>query len=208
VRVAEEWSLVDNLSKGRIGISIASGWHPHDFVFAPEAYADRRELCTQSLATIRELWRRGAPSTSRAAAGDRIDVSLVPMPVQHELPVWLTCVQTESYRRAGEQGLNVLAQLQNQSLDEIAERFASIARPAPRAGHDPGHVTILVHTFVTDDAVAARAKARGPLRDYLRSHVEISQRKLASRTARPRSARPISISCSNARPRIMRAARR
>jgi iturin family lipopeptide synthetase A len=29
VRVAEEWSVVDNLSNGRAGISIASGWHPN-----------------------------------------------------------------------------------------------------------------------------------------------------------------------------------
>ena len=34
VRVAEEWSVVDNLSNGRAAISFASGWHPGDFIFA------------------------------------------------------------------------------------------------------------------------------------------------------------------------------
>src|SRR5207342_155319 len=42
IRVAEEWSLVDNLSNGRVGISFASGWHADDFVFAPDAYPDRK----------------------------------------------------------------------------------------------------------------------------------------------------------------------
>ncbi len=46
VRVAEEWSMVDNLSKGRVGMSIASGWHPNDFVFAPERFERRREICS------------------------------------------------------------------------------------------------------------------------------------------------------------------
>ena len=179
VRVAEEWSMVDNLSKGRIGISIASGWHPHDFVFAPDAYENRRDICTQSLETIRQLWRGDAINV-RSGGGANIDVQLFPMPVQHELPVWLTCVQAESYERAGELGLNILAQLQNQSLNDIAEKIRRYRAARARAGHDRGHVTMLLHTFVTDNVEGAREQAHKPLREYLRSHVEISQRKLAT----------------------------
>ena len=42
VRAAEDWSLVDNLSNGRVGIAFASGWHPNDFVLAP-AEPSRRQ---------------------------------------------------------------------------------------------------------------------------------------------------------------------
>ena len=42
IRVAEEWSLVDNLSGGRVGVSFASGWHPDDFVLRPEAFANAK----------------------------------------------------------------------------------------------------------------------------------------------------------------------
>ena len=171
--------MVDNLSKGRVAISIASGWHPHDFVFAPDAYENRRDICTQSLETIRQLWRGDAISV-RSGGGANIEVQLFPMPVQRELPVWLTCVQTESYERAGELGLNILAQLQNQSLDDIVEKIRRYREARARAGHDRGHVTMLLHTFVTDDIAQARNQARKPLREYLRSHVEISQRKLAT----------------------------
>ena len=38
IRVAEEWSVVDNLSHGRVAVSFASGWHPLDFVLRPEGY--------------------------------------------------------------------------------------------------------------------------------------------------------------------------
>ena len=57
VRVTEEWSLVDNLSDGRVGISFASGWQPQDFAIAPQAYADRQNLMFDGIATVRGLWR-------------------------------------------------------------------------------------------------------------------------------------------------------
>src|SRR5215469_14499562 len=41
VRVAEEWSVVDNLSRGRASISFATGWQANDFVLAPENYPRR-----------------------------------------------------------------------------------------------------------------------------------------------------------------------
>ena len=45
LRVAEEWSVVDNLSKGRVGISFTSGWMPNDFAFFPERYPVKRKRC-------------------------------------------------------------------------------------------------------------------------------------------------------------------
>src|SRR5262245_7215597 len=42
VRIAEEWSVVDNLSNGRIAISFGSGWNVNDFVFFPQRYEQRQ----------------------------------------------------------------------------------------------------------------------------------------------------------------------
>ena len=41
VRIAEDWSVVDNLSQGRVGIACASGWHPNDFILHPECSSGR-----------------------------------------------------------------------------------------------------------------------------------------------------------------------
>lgn len=43
IRVAEEWSVIDNLSRGRVGLSFTSGWIPNDFAFFPERFANKRE---------------------------------------------------------------------------------------------------------------------------------------------------------------------
>ncbi len=182
VRVAEEWSVVDNLSHGRVGVSIASGWHPNDFIFAPERFERRREICLEDIQTIQKLWR-GETLPMRAGAGGDFDVSLFPRPLQPSLPVWLTCIHEESFVKAGELGVGVLGYLMNQSVEEVAAKIARYREALAQHGHDPakGHVTILVHTFVSDDTEAAREKARGPLREYLRSFLDNSQKRLESR---------------------------
>ena len=49
--------MVDNFSKGRIGISFASGWHADDFVFAPDSYKTRREIMYRDIDIVRRLWQ-------------------------------------------------------------------------------------------------------------------------------------------------------
>ena len=181
VRVAEEWSVVDNLSHGRVGVSIASGWHPNDFIFAPERFERRREICLEDIATIQQLWR-GETLPMRAGAGSDFPVSLFPLPVQKTLPTWLTCIHEESFAKAGELGMGVLGYLMNQTVDEVAAKIARYRAALVQHGHDPmqGHVTILLHTFLGDDAETARAQARGPLREYLRSFLDNSHKRLES----------------------------
>ncbi|MEV7908652.1 LLM class flavin-dependent oxidoreductase, partial [Streptomyces anulatus] len=64
LRIAEEWSVVDNLSRGRAGVSFASGWNAADFCFNPGAYPDRKADLLQQVRTVRALWR-----------GEHLDVS-------------------------------------------------------------------------------------------------------------------------------------
>ena len=181
VRVAEEWSVVDNLSQGRVGISIASGWHPNDFILAPDRFERRREICLEDIQTIQRLWR-GESLPMLAGAGSDFDVKLFPLPLQKQLPVWLTCIHEESFVRAGEAGTGVLGYLMNQTVEELAAKIDKYRETLITNGHDPskGHVTILVHTYLGEDLTAAREKARGPLREYLRSYLDNSQKRLES----------------------------
>src|SRR4029079_2414131 len=57
IRCAEEWSVVDNLSNGRVGLSCASGWHAAAFALAPDNFRDRRTLMASGIETVRALWR-------------------------------------------------------------------------------------------------------------------------------------------------------
>src|SRR5262249_36242777 len=155
---AEEWAVVDNLSRGRVGISVASGWVANDFVFQPDRFADRRRVLRESLEQLRKLWRgeaverpdgRGKPGAARVRR----------RPVQPELPVWLTAAASlETFRQAGELGAGVLTHLLGQSVDELAGKIAIYREAWRRAGHGPGrgHVALMLHTFVGTDAEAVR----------------------------------------------------
>src|SRR3954447_24579909 len=56
-RITEEWSVVNNLSAGRVGVSFASGWHSGDFALRPDNYTDRRNVMIDTMETVRRLWR-------------------------------------------------------------------------------------------------------------------------------------------------------
>jgi len=54
IRIVEEWSAVDNLSNGRVGLGVACGWVPNDFVISgnQESFATRKDVFAQSIDTI------------------------------------------------------------------------------------------------------------------------------------------------------------
>lgn len=176
-RVAEDWAVVDNLSGGRVGISVASGWVPDDFVLAPESYPRRREVMFERLADVQRLWH-GEALPARDGLGQERMTRIFPRPVQPTLPVWLTAAgNPETFREAGARNLNVLTALLYQSLDSATRHIAVYRRARAEAGLDPaaGHVTLMLHTYLARDAEEALDTVREPLQAYLRSHVSLME---------------------------------
>ena len=160
IRVAEEWSVVDNLSRGRVGLSFASGWHANDFVLAPQNFEGRRQVMLDGIETVRKLWR-GESIAVKDGKGQPLDVRIRPRPVQAELPVWLTAAGSkETFVKAGELGVNLLTHLLGQEMEEVGEKIAAYRAAWKAAGHPGnGHVSLMIHTFVgtsLDEVRAAR----------------------------------------------------
>ncbi|HEY8154147.1 MAG TPA: MupA/Atu3671 family FMN-dependent luciferase-like monooxygenase [Myxococcota bacterium] len=173
IRIAEEWALVDNLSGGRVGISFASGWQPDDFVLRPESHARAKQVMVENIDTVRRLWR-GEKLSFPGPRGE-VAVRTLPRPVQPELPVWITTAgNPETFRMAGELGANVLTHLLGQSVDEVGEKLRFYRQAWKDAGHaGAGFVTLMLHTFVSDDGKQVRETVREPLKDYLRSSASL-----------------------------------
>ncbi|WP_447930840.1 MupA/Atu3671 family FMN-dependent luciferase-like monooxygenase [Sphingopyxis fribergensis] len=172
-RIAEEWALVDNLSGGRVGIAFASGWQPNDFVFAPDNFADRNGALKRNMEDVRALWRGEA----RSFPGPLGDVELMtyPRPVQPELPVWITSAgNVQTFEEAGRSGANVLTHLLGQTVEEVGEKIAAYRRARTAAGHvGEGHVTLMLHSFVGENAGEVRSIVHGPLTEYLRTSTNL-----------------------------------
>ncbi|WP_050929832.1 MupA/Atu3671 family FMN-dependent luciferase-like monooxygenase, partial [Aestuariivita boseongensis] len=171
-RIAEEWSVIDNLTNGRAGLAIASGWQPDDFVLRPEnTPPENKPAMYRAIEDLRKLWR-GEPVGFAKADGSLHDVVTQPRPVSKELPIWVTTAgNPDTWREAGEIGANVLTHLLGQSVDEVGEKIAIYHDALRKAGHDPDDftVTLMLHTYLAADRDTARDVARGPMKDYLRS---------------------------------------
>lgn len=171
IRIAEEWALVDNLSRGRVGIAFASGWHANDFTFFPDNYVNRKELTWQGIETIRRLWQ-GESLEVQSATGKRLEIQTFPRPIQPSLPIWITAAgSAETFRKAGELGTNVLTHLLGQSVEQVAEKIRIYRDTRASHGYDPdeGRVTLMLHTFLGEDLATVYKRVRQPLMNYLRS---------------------------------------
>ncbi|MFJ2026547.1 MupA/Atu3671 family FMN-dependent luciferase-like monooxygenase [Streptomyces sp. NPDC087897] len=171
VRIAEEWSVVDNLSGGRVGIGCATGWHARDFALHPDRYADRRRIAFDHLDEVRRLWR-GEAVRRRTGEGVEAEIRIRPRPVQGKPPFFLaTSGRRGSYEEAARRGLGVVTNLMGQTVEELAANIGHYRRTRAECGLDPaaGRVTVLVHTYLGDDHATARAEALEPMVRYLRS---------------------------------------
>jgi len=174
-RIAEEWSVVDNISGGRVGISFASGWQPNDFVLRPEAYAERKERFMDGISEVRALWR-GEARAYAGPGGSSVEVRTLPRPVQPELPTWVTAAgNPETFREAGANGYNLLTHLLGQRIEELQEKIQIYREARAGAGLDPatGRITLMLHTFVGEDDDAVRELVREPMKSYLGSSFDL-----------------------------------
>ncbi|NER45916.1 MAG: amino acid adenylation domain-containing protein, partial [Symploca sp. SIO1A3] len=175
VQVAEQWSVLDNLSKGRVDIGFARGWNQNDFVLAPNNYTQRSQVTLAGIETIRTLWR-GETICLPNGMGEETEIKIYPQPKQKELPVWLTCTANEKrFIEAGEIGANILTALLFQPTEELARKINLYREAWLQHGHGPrqGTVTLMLHTFVSEDLEFVRQTVRQPFMEYLQSSVNL-----------------------------------
>lgn len=168
-RIAEDWAVIDNLTNGRAGMAVASGWHPDDFVLRPEnTPPNNKTAMFAATDQIRRLWRGEA--VEFPTADGTLSVVTQPRPVSKELPIWVTTAgNPETWREAGAIGANVLTHLLGQTIDEVAGKIKLYHQALRDAGHDPERftVTLMLHTFVGRDREQVRRTAEGPMKAYL-----------------------------------------
>jgi acyl carrier protein len=89
--------------------------------------------------------------------------------------VWITAAgNPKTFEQAGTLGCRLLTHLLGQKVEDVAEKLRIYRAAWHKAGHPgDGHVTLMLHTFVGADEEATRETARGPMKKYLRSSVDL-----------------------------------
>ncbi|MDQ0753852.1 iturin family lipopeptide synthetase A [Streptomyces africanus] len=174
IRVAEEWSMVDNLSGGRVGIGVASGWSAKDFAFFPDRFGRHKELMYEQLDELRRFWR--GEGVRRTTGDGEAELRLFPRPVQDAPPMYTAVVgNPASYELAARHDLGVVTNLMTQTVEQLRENIARYRRTRARHGLDPdaGRVAVLLHTYLAEDHDKARAEAYEPLSRYMRASLSL-----------------------------------
>jgi natural product biosynthesis luciferase-like monooxygenase protein len=183
IRVAEEWAVVDSLSKGRVELSFAPGWNAEDFALHPDRYARRYDIMYDGIRQVEKLWS-GQSIDATDGCGQPIRLRTYPTPVQKRLPVWITAAGSpSSFQRAGAIGADVLTHLFDQGVEELAEKIALYRRARAEHGFDPnaGRVAVTLHTYLADDPEDVQRNAHRPYCDYLKSNTKLLEKLAQSR---------------------------
>jgi natural product biosynthesis luciferase-like monooxygenase protein len=175
IRVAEEWAMVDNLSNGRIGLSVASGWNPDDFVFFPQNLKNKHEIMYEGISTVKKLWR-GESIERLSGNGKKTAIKIYPSIVQKEVPFYITVSgNPEGFRSAGKLGLNILTSILDQTIEELSEKIDLYRQERRENGFDSktGKVTLMLHTFMGQDDKAIKEEARKPYCSFLKRNKKL-----------------------------------
>lgn len=163
---------MDNLSRGRVALSMANGWHKDDFAIRPEAFHPRREILDESLERFQQLWAGEAVMVPGVDGVPR-SIRTYPRPIQPKLELWLTGASETTWRKAGGLGANVLC-LMGPSIDDLRDKIGIYRHARREAGHDPdaGKITVTLHTYIAETERAARERVREPLKNYLEDYIQ------------------------------------
>jgi alkanesulfonate monooxygenase SsuD/methylene tetrahydromethanopterin reductase-like flavin-dependent oxidoreductase (luciferase family) len=163
VLVAEDYALVDGLSKGRLDMGVGTGSNPLEFEGLGRDFERRHQAFDRHLRVLCERW-------SAAAAGELGPKSLNVAPVQSPRPpIYVAAMHAESAHGVGlgGHGLLTLASPLTLDLGEIASRLEAHARGLAEGGHSAGSadavVAVFAHVGPSDEearAVGAPAMAR------------------------------------------------
>lgn len=171
-RIAEEWAVIDNLTNGKAGMAIASGWQPDDFVLRPEnTPPENKPAMFRQIADLRKLWA-GEPVAFPRKDGQMHEVVTQPRPISKTPDLWVTTAgNPETWKEAGRNGCHVLTHLLGQSISEVGDKIKLYHQALREAGHDPERfkVTLMLHTYLAVTRDEAHEVAREPMKDYLRS---------------------------------------
>ncbi len=169
--VAEDYALVDLLSRGRLGLGIGRGTFDHEYIAFGQSREESQRRFEESWEIIRRAWR-GETVTfqGRYYHIDRARINV--LPVQKPLPrYWFSTVRKESFALRGQaaQPIINLPHLTADSLQTLAKLAEEYRYHYLTAGGDISQyeLPLIFYTCVAPTRVEARHEAVKTLHRYL-----------------------------------------
>lgn len=175
--VAEDYALLDQLSRGRLVLGLGSGYLKHEFAGFGVNGAEKREWFDENMAIVKALL--SGARVSHAGKFTTVDaVQLNVAPVQQPVPLYVAALNKEAVYHIGRQGNGLLTipygTLENfaqiGALQEAFARGRKEANAAPMPGGLAPHI-VTFHTFVARTDEEAEALVREAFELYCRTRL-------------------------------------
>ncbi len=170
LRAAEQWAMVDQLSKGRLVLGVGSGYLMHEFEGFSMSPAQKRDRFDETL-EIMEKALTGKKFSHKGKYYDFKNVRLNITPYNGREVDTAVAILTEiaSYY-VGKRGYNIMtipyATVQN--INDLTPIYGNYRRGIAESGKDtPGEVIAAVHTHAGDQSSADSALAKEHFEKYV-----------------------------------------
>ncbi|GAC1322442.1 MAG: LLM class flavin-dependent oxidoreductase [Chloroflexota bacterium] len=136
LRVAEEWAVLDLLSKGRAIFSAGRGYDEREYRGFEIPFAESRTRFDEELILVRTAWTEDNFTFHGQHHTVADPLTVIPKPVQKPYPpVYVACFSEPTMRMAAEQGFNIIfapfaASMVFGSLANAVARFKELATAA------------------------------------------------------------------------------
>ena len=153
VRIAEDVTTLDIVSKGRIILGVGVGYQASDFRAFGLPMANRAARFEESVAIIRQCWT-GEPFSYRGDHFTLEDVQILPKPCQQPSPpLWIGASVTAAIRRAGRLG-DAFVSTPSTTLADTVRMIDIYRQAAQEAGREP-QVVLMRDAWVADSRAEA-----------------------------------------------------
>ncbi|HTM07464.1 MAG TPA: LLM class flavin-dependent oxidoreductase [Verrucomicrobiae bacterium] len=178
ILTAEEYAMVDILSRGRLDFGVGRGTPLELKGFG--VTEDNRDILVEALEIVKMAWREGRIEFHGKYYNiPGVNVNVVP--VQKPLPpLYFAALSAGSYEVAGEKGYPILGipYARCQDMADVKQKVMSYKERLAAHGHDPKKIDVVqcFHTHVAATEKEADINGRAGLVPYLTARISIRPR--------------------------------
>lgn len=151
VRVAEDASVVDNISNGRFDLGVVLGYRKEEYEGMGIAMIQRASRMDEGLEVLQKAFS-GETFSYEGKRHNFENTTLTPKPVQNPIPIYIGAFEEPAIRRAGRFGYPLLIG-PGRTVDMVRDTLGYYNDEAKKSGRDPDDVEhiLLRETFVDSD---------------------------------------------------------
>ncbi|MEM4966418.1 MAG: LLM class flavin-dependent oxidoreductase [Sulfolobales archaeon] len=180
IQVAEDYSLLDTLSNGRLNLALGSGYLKHEFLGFNIPIDSKREIFDEGLEIILRLMS-GEKVTFHGKYFNYENVGINVLPIQKPYPpIWIAVLRAEAAYHVGRKGFNLMMipYATVDKIDDIVPVINAYREGLKENYHKEKEVSLAFHTHASSSFHEAVESSKEYLHRYVLSRLYAKRRTL------------------------------